>query len=90
MWIYDTISYELIESKKITNYNIFSISINRYYIATCGETGFTIFDKEYNILYEKIGDGEYHGVALDKDELYVCNRLYNRIEKFKIVKISNE
>ena len=41
-----------------------------------------IFNHDYELLFEKIGDG----VALDKD---VCNRLEHQIEKYKIIKDNN-
>ena len=85
LWIFSS-ELNFIDKKNITNYNIFSISLNDKYIATCGETGFSIFSHGFELLFEKLGNGEYHGVALDKDIFYVCNRLENQIEKYKILK----
>ncbi len=88
LWIFSE-KLELLDKKTLTSYNLFSIAINKNYITTCGETGFSIFNHDYELLFEKIGDGEYHGVALDKDVLYVCNRLEHQIEKYKIIKDNN-
>lgn len=85
LWIFSE-KLELLDKKTFTSYNLFSIAINKNYITTCGEIGFSIFNHDYELLYEKIGDGEYHGVALDIDVLYVCNRLEHQIEKYKIIK----
>jgi hypothetical protein len=85
IWIFSK-DFCFINKKTITNYNVFSISLNDYYIATCGENGFSIFNQDFKLLFEKMDDGEYHGIALDGDILFVCNRLKNRIEKYKIQK----
>lgn len=77
---------KIINKKTITNYNIFSLSVNEKYIVTCGETSFSIFNHNFKLLFQKTGEGEYHGVALDKNILYICNRLKNQIEKYEIMK----
>lgn len=84
LWIFSQ-DLDFLDKKIVTKYNIFSISLNNSFIATCGETGFSIFNHKFELLFEKIGDGEYHGVALDENILYVCNRLKNQIEKYKII-----
>jgi hypothetical protein len=83
VWIF-TLNLEFLEFISITNYNIFSISINDNYIATCGVTSFSLFDHSYNKLFESSGNGEYHGVCIDNNSLYIANRLMHRIEKYKI------
>lgn len=77
-------SLEFIETLSLTSYNIFSIAINSSYIVTCGETSYSIFDHSYKLLYEVCGDGEYHGVALDDGNLYICNRLHSKIEIYSL------
>lgn len=83
VWILN-LNLELLESVSITNYSIFSISINSQYIVTCGTTSFSLFDHKYNLLFEKNGDGEYHGVCIDSNYFYIVNRLNHRIEKYEI------
>lgn len=83
LWIFSS-GLNFIDKKTITSYNIFSVSLSNQYIATCGETGFSVFSHDFELLSEKIGDGEYHGVALGKDVLYVCNRSESQIEKYKL------
>lgn len=83
IWIFDY-DLKLVKKISITSYNIFSIAINKNFIATCGGISYSIFDHNYNLLYEMNGNGEYHGIALDGNEFYISNRLFNKIERYKI------
>jgi len=84
LWIF-TEKLKLLNKISITKYNIFSITLNKNYIVTCGESGYSIFNHNYEKIYEKIGGGEYHGVSLDNNSFYVCNRLNHKIEKYEII-----
>jgi len=83
VWVL-SLSLDFIESISITKYNIFSISINKKYIAACGECSFSLFDHAYNELYESSGGGEYHGVCLNDKDYYLVNRLMHSVEKYTI------
>ena len=81
----DDLSIELNKKITLTSYNIFSISISDKYIATCGSTSFSIFNHNYTLLFESNGNGEYHGIFIDNNSLYVANRLKNRIEIYELL-----
>ena len=83
VWIFN-LNLDFLEYISITDYSIFSISINSKYIVTCGTTSFSVFDHNYNLIFEKNGGGEYHGVCIDKESFYIANRLKHRIEKYDI------
>lgn len=87
VWIFDK-GLNLKNCVSITDYNIFSISFNDDFIATCGVDSFSLFDHQYNKVFQSVGEGEYHGVCLSEDKLYVVNRLKHRIERFKINRLS--
>jgi len=89
IWILD-LDLNLIKFVTITEYNIFSISFNDHYIATCGVNTFTLFDHSFNKIFESNGDGEYHGVCMTVDKLYVVNRLKHRIEQYKINNVGDQ
>lgn len=85
IWVFDVL-YKLVDRLSLTSYKIFSISVSDQYIALCGETSFTLLSSDYETLYESSGEGEYHGVSIDGDYLYVVNRLNDRVEKYCIHK----
>jgi hypothetical protein len=68
----------------LTSYNIFSISVNDKYIATCGVSSFSVFDHTYTLLFESEGEGEYHGIHLDDEMIFVVNRFKNRVEVYEL------
>jgi hypothetical protein len=84
IWIFNE-KFELNKKITLTSYNIFSISISDKYIATCGSTSFSIFNHNYTLLFESNGNGEYHGIFIDNNSLYVANRLKNRIEIYELL-----
>ena len=67
----------------LTSYNIFSISVNDKYIATCGVSSFSVFDHTHTLLFESAGEGEYHGIHLENEMIFVVNRLKNRVEVYE-------
>jgi len=83
VWILDS-DLNFIKYISLTDYNIFSISFNSKYVATCGVNTYSLFDHEFNKVFESTGEGEYHGVCLTEDKLYLVNRLKHQIEQYKI------
>lgn len=75
---------EPVNSLVLTTYNIFSIWVTKNLIFTCGECSFSIFDHYGRLLFESAGSGEYHGITVDGNNLYVCNRLDNCIEVYEM------
>jgi hypothetical protein len=82
VWILNK-ELQLESQVSLTSYNIFSISVNDKYIATCGVSSFSIFDHTHTLLFESEGEGEYHGVHLDDEVLFVVNRFKNRVEVYE-------
>jgi hypothetical protein len=89
VWILDS-NLSLVKYISLTDYNVFSISFNDKYIATCGVNTYSIFDHEFNKVFESTDEGEYHGVCLTAEKLYVVNRLKHQIEQYKIIVEENE